>query len=59
MVIVARTDATTMDEGILRAKRFHAASADVTLVDGLPSVDALRQVGEEVRRRFADAATRC
>jgi 2-methylisocitrate lyase-like PEP mutase family enzyme len=48
MVIVARTDATTMDEGILRAKRFHAAGADVTLIDGLPSVDALRQVGEEV-----------
>ena len=25
MVVVARTDATSMDEGILRAKRFHAA----------------------------------
>lgn len=48
MVIVARTDATTMDEGIARAKRFHAAGADVTLVDGLPSVDALRRVGQEV-----------
>jgi 2,3-dimethylmalate lyase len=48
MVIVARTDATSIDEGILRAKRFHAAGADVTLVDGLPSVEALRRVGEEV-----------
>src|ERR1700733_5126898 len=48
MVVVARTDATTMDEGILRARRFHAAGADVTLVDGLPSVEALRRVGEEV-----------
>jgi methylisocitrate lyase len=48
MVIVARTDATSMDEGILRAKRFHAAGADVTLVDGLASVEALERVGEEV-----------
>jgi methylisocitrate lyase len=48
MVIVARTDATSMDEGIARAKRFHAAGADVTLVDGLPSVEALRRVGQEV-----------
>ena len=48
MVIVARTDATSMDEGIMRAKRFHAAGADVTLVDGLASVDALKRVGDEV-----------
>ena len=48
MVIVARTDATSMTEGIERAKQFYAAGADVTLVDGLPSVDALRRVGEEV-----------
>lgn len=48
MVIVARTDATTMDEGIARAKRFAEAGADVTLVDGLPSVEALRRVGHEV-----------
>ncbi len=48
MVVVARTDATSMDEGILRAKRFHAAGADVTLIDGLPSVEALRRIGEEV-----------
>jgi 2,3-dimethylmalate lyase len=48
MVIVARTDATTMDEGITRAQRFAEAGADVTLVDGLPSVEALRRVGREV-----------
>jgi 2,3-dimethylmalate lyase len=48
MCIVARTDALSIDEGILRAKRFHAAGADVTLVDGLPSLDALRRVGDEV-----------
>jgi 2-methylisocitrate lyase-like PEP mutase family enzyme len=48
MCIVARTDATDMEEGIARAKRFHAAGADVTLVDGLPSIDALGRVGREV-----------
>jgi methylisocitrate lyase len=48
MVVVARTDATPLDEALERAKRFHAAGADVTLVDGLPSVEALRRVGEEV-----------
>jgi 2-methylisocitrate lyase-like PEP mutase family enzyme len=48
MCIVARTDAMSMDEGIRRARDFHAAGADVTLVDGLPSLDALKRVGEEV-----------
>jgi 2-methylisocitrate lyase-like PEP mutase family enzyme len=48
MCVVARTDATSIDEGILRAKRFHAAGADVTLVDGLSSVEALKRVGDEV-----------
>ena len=48
LVIVARTDATTMDEGIRRAKCFASAGADVTLVDGLPSREALQRVGTEV-----------
>ncbi len=48
LVIVARTDATTMDEGIRRAKCFATAGADVTLVDGLPSREALQRVGTEV-----------
>jgi 2-methylisocitrate lyase-like PEP mutase family enzyme len=48
MVIVARTDALSIDEGILRAKRFHAAGADVLLIDGLPSVEALKRIGQEV-----------
>jgi len=48
MVIVARTDALTMDEGIRRAKQFHSAGADVVLIDGLPSIDALKRVGDEV-----------
>ncbi len=48
MCVVARTDALSMDEGILRANRFHAAGADVTLIDGLPSLDALKRIGQEV-----------
>jgi 2-methylisocitrate lyase-like PEP mutase family enzyme len=48
MVVVARTDAAPIDEGILRAQRFVAAGADVTLVDGLSSLEALKRVGEEV-----------
>ena len=48
MCVVARTDAATIDEGILRAKQFHAAGADVLLIDGLPSHDALQRVGAEV-----------
>ena len=48
MCIVARTDATTIEEGILRAKRFHDAGADVLLIDGLPSVAALERVAAEV-----------
>jgi 2-methylisocitrate lyase-like PEP mutase family enzyme len=48
MVVVARTDAGTIDEGIHRAKQFHAAGADVLLIDGLPSHEALERVGAEV-----------
>ena len=48
MVVVARTDALSIDEGIRRAKQFHSAGADVVLIDGLPSVDALKRVGDEV-----------
>src|SRR5215472_12548312 len=48
LCVIARTDAENLDEAISRAKTFHAAGADVTLVDGLKSLDALRRVGEEV-----------
>jgi 2-methylisocitrate lyase-like PEP mutase family enzyme len=51
LVVVARTEATSIDQAIIRAKQFHAAGADVTLVDGLSSVDALKRVGAEVLGR--------
>jgi len=48
LVIVARTDAPSIEESIARAKEFSAAGAEVTLIDGLPSVEALKRIGQEV-----------
>jgi 2-methylisocitrate lyase-like PEP mutase family enzyme len=48
MVIVARTDAAAIDEGIHRAQTFHAAGADVTLIDGLRSIEDAKRVAHEV-----------
>jgi 2-methylisocitrate lyase-like PEP mutase family enzyme len=48
LVVVARTDATSIEEGILRANRFHEAGADVVLIDGLASTESLERVGAEV-----------
>lgn len=48
MVVVARTDALAVDEGIARATSYHAAGADLVLIDGLPSLEAIKRVGQEV-----------
>ncbi|HVY46323.1 MAG TPA: isocitrate lyase/PEP mutase family protein [Minicystis sp.] len=48
MKIVARTDASPVEEAIRRATCFHAAGADVTLIDGLKSLDEMKRVGDEV-----------
>ena len=48
MCVVARTDAASIDEGVARARRYASAGADVTLVDGLASTQALERVGAEV-----------
>jgi 2-methylisocitrate lyase-like PEP mutase family enzyme len=48
LCIIARTDAGTIEEGISRARTFHAAGADVTLIDGLKSLDDARRVADEV-----------
>jgi methylisocitrate lyase len=48
LVVIARTDAGTIEEGITRARSFHAAGADVTLIDGLRSLDDARRVASEV-----------
>ncbi|MGK7916759.1 MAG: isocitrate lyase/phosphoenolpyruvate mutase family protein, partial [Prochloraceae cyanobacterium] len=46
--IVARTDALEVSEGIARAKAFHAAGADILLIDGLKSLDDMKRVADEV-----------
>jgi 2-methylisocitrate lyase-like PEP mutase family enzyme len=48
LCVVARTDAGTIEEGIMRARSFRSAGADVTLIDGLKSLDDARRVAEEV-----------
>ncbi len=48
LVIIARTDVMSIDEAVQRTTAFHAAGADVTLIDGLPSLEVARRVGREV-----------
>jgi 2,3-dimethylmalate lyase len=48
LVIIARSDATDIDEAIARAKRYRAEGADATIVDGLRSADDVRRVAAEV-----------
>jgi 2-methylisocitrate lyase-like PEP mutase family enzyme len=48
LVIVARTDSSPLEEAIARARSFHEAGADMVLIDGLSSADALRRVADEV-----------
>jgi 2,3-dimethylmalate lyase len=48
MVIIARTDAAPIDEALRRVKAFHAAGADVTLIDGLRSLDEMKRFCAEV-----------
>lgn len=48
LVIIARTDVMDLDEAIERAKRFHGAGSDVTLIDGLPSIEAAEKVAKSV-----------
>jgi 2-methylisocitrate lyase-like PEP mutase family enzyme len=48
LCVIARTDSTDLDDAIERAQAFHAAGADVTIVDGLRSRDDLLRVAREV-----------
>jgi methylisocitrate lyase len=48
LVIVARTDAMDLNEGIDRAKAFYDRGADVVLIDGLASIEACERVAKEV-----------
>ncbi|MFC4048959.1 oxaloacetate decarboxylase [Actinomadura syzygii] len=48
LVVVARTDATDEEEILLRAKALADTAADVILVDGVRSIDRIRQVREVI-----------
>lgn len=48
LVMIARTDETDLHLAIARAKTFYEAGADVTIIDGIQSLDALKRIGEEV-----------
>jgi len=46
--IIARTDEVDLNAAIQRAKTFHAAGADVTLIDGIRSLDDIKRIADEV-----------
>jgi 2-methylisocitrate lyase-like PEP mutase family enzyme len=48
LCVIARTDATNLDEAIRRAQAFRAAGAEATIVDGLRSEPDLLRVAREV-----------
>ncbi|WP_222869817.1 isocitrate lyase/PEP mutase family protein [Actinomadura decatromicini] len=48
LVVVARTDATDEEEILLRAKALADTDADVILVDGVRSIERIRQVREVI-----------
>ncbi len=48
LVLIARTDSRDLDDAILRARTFHEAGADATLIDGLRSLDGIKRVAAEV-----------
>lgn len=48
LVVVARTDASDEDEVLIRAKALAATDADVILVDGVRSIERIRQVREVI-----------
>lgn len=44
MFVLARTDASSLDEGIFRAKAFAEAGADAVMVEGIRDLEALEQL---------------
>lgn len=48
LVVVARTDASEEDEVLIRAKALADTGADVILVDGVRSIERIRQVREVI-----------
>jgi 2-methylisocitrate lyase-like PEP mutase family enzyme len=50
LVLVARTDASERDEILRRARAFSQAGADVVLVDGVRSIETIREVRAVITR---------
>ena len=48
--MVARTDATDVEERIRRVKAFAATGADVVLADGVENLSVIRRIKQEVDR---------
>lgn len=52
MVVIARTDSADLDDIARRVKAFAEAGADAVLVDGLKSLDTVRELSKLVDRPF-------
>jgi 2-methylisocitrate lyase-like PEP mutase family enzyme len=52
MFVVARTDASDLDDIARRIEAFSAAGADAVLVDGLKSLDTVRELSKRVSQPF-------
>jgi 2-methylisocitrate lyase-like PEP mutase family enzyme len=52
MVVIARTDASDLDDIARRVAAFAEAGADAVLVDGLKSLDTVRELSKRIDRPF-------
>lgn len=50
LFVVARTDATEIDEVVIRAKAFVEAGADAILADGIRNLDVIRTLKGQVNK---------
>jgi len=52
MLVIARTDASDIDDIAKRIKAFSEAGADAVLVDGLKDLDIVRKLSQQIDRPF-------
>lgn len=52
LLVIARTDSDDPDEMVRRVQAFAAAGADAVLIDGLPNLDIVRRLSQDVGRPF-------
>lgn len=53
MVVIARTDTTDPEDMVRRVVAFAEAGADAVLIDGLPTLDIVRELSRRVDKPFA------